>query len=72
MQKRNDDYLSQAVSYVKTCGYENKLKYSHYSKGCRVYRILPLPNEGLTGYPLVVKVYDKGETTIDIDDNYKF
>lgn len=72
MPRKDDKYLEIATEYARSCGYDENLKYSHTADGCRIYKLIPIPNEGLTGYPMVIKVSANGKTQIDIDDDYKF
>lgn len=72
MARKEDKYLNLATEYARSCGYEESLKYSHTENGCRVYKLIPIKNDDLTGYPLVVKVSANGKTIIDINDDYKF
>ena len=72
MQKKEDKYLAQAMAYARSCGYEERVEFSHSVNGFRIYKLIPNPDDGLTGYPMVVKVSSKGILTIDIDDDYKF
>lgn len=72
MPRKEDKYLEVATAYARSCGYKEKLEYSHTVNSCHTYKLIPIKDEGLTGYPMIVKVFTNGKTTIDIDDDYKF
>lgn len=63
--------INIVTSYVRNCGYDEEIAFFKTIRGEEYYKLIPLEEEGLTGYPMVAIFDKKGKVRMEIHPDYK-
>lgn len=63
--------INIVTSFVRECGYDEKVVFFKKYKGEEYYNLIPIAAEGLTGWPMVAILNKNNIVRIEIHPDYK-
>lgn len=62
--------IDRVISYVRECGYDEKIVFLKKYRGEEYYELVPSETEGLTGWPMVAILGMDKKVRVEIHPDY--